>query len=424
MWSGTALQVLGRFWGAACTLAILWLASGALPPSGFGRLTFYLALFGWLDALVMLGTGPVAVQRTAAAPDEVPAVLAAARRIRAWGGAVGVVLVGGGALAFGEPGAGWILLASLYPLTHVFELSMTVFRNRISWGWPVLVRATASTAGLVFVVLLWLREVTEPGLYLVAIAAGSTLGNLLLHAVSRPHLPRVRGPVAPARGLFRAALPLGLSATCAQTYFYVDNLFIRAIDGDEALGHYNVAVRGMSWMIMLASYVSFTALPWLTRRHALGELGPAIGRLGLRLAMVAALACGALWPWTHALLELFRPGFGAASESLRWLLGASAVVYAGAMFATGVLVCGDMVSLLKISALGVVINVVGNAFAVPRMGIEGAAMITFVTELFVASAGAWVLLRRGVRPGAPARWLSVPVLFLIGAWLSSMLPRG
>jgi hypothetical protein len=45
----------------------------------------------------------------------IPETLAATRRIRFAMGVAGFVLVGGGAIAFGEPGAGWILLASLYP---------------------------------------------------------------------------------------------------------------------------------------------------------------------------------------------------------------------------------------------------------------------------------------------------------------------
>ena len=57
VWRGTALQVLGRLWGAACTLAILYLASEKLDSAGFGRFTFYIALFAWLDSLANLGTG-------------------------------------------------------------------------------------------------------------------------------------------------------------------------------------------------------------------------------------------------------------------------------------------------------------------------------------------------------------------------------
>ncbi|MFM7297002.1 MAG: hypothetical protein ACKO4Q_07245, partial [Planctomycetota bacterium] len=116
VWRGTALQVLGRFWGAACTLAILWLASGALDGAGFGRFTFYIALFAWLDSVANMGTGQVAVQRTAAAPARMASVLAAARGIRVRVGLFGVLLCASFVLARDEADGAWIVLASLYPV--------------------------------------------------------------------------------------------------------------------------------------------------------------------------------------------------------------------------------------------------------------------------------------------------------------------
>ncbi len=424
VWSGTALQVLGRFFGAACTLGILYLTSRSLAPAAFGRFTFYLAIFAWLDSLAGLGTGPVAVQRTAGHPERVAPVLAAGRRIRLAAASVGVLLVGGGALLAREPNAGWIALATLYPLTHALELSITPFRNRISWGIPVLIRAASHAISLALVV--WTDRLGghEPALYLVAVALGSTAGNVLMHLAARRHLPRPEHPVVPAPGVFRAALPLGLSAMCAQTYFYVDNLFVRAMVGEEALGHYNVAVRFMSWTIMLAQYVTYTALPWLTQRHAAGALGPALGRLGPPLLALAGLACGLLVPWTSPLLEIFREGFGAAGPSLCWLFAATVAIYAGAMFATAVVATGNMVAMLWIAAAGVVLNALGNALAVPAMGIEGAGLVTFLTEVFVALASLAVLLRAGIRPGPAWRWLGGPLLFGLGAWLSYQLPLG
>ena len=51
VWGGTGLLVLGRLWGSACTLGYLFLGARHLSGDGFGRLTFYLALFMVLDAL-------------------------------------------------------------------------------------------------------------------------------------------------------------------------------------------------------------------------------------------------------------------------------------------------------------------------------------------------------------------------------------
>src|SRR6185436_11299103 len=96
VWRGTALLVLGRIYGSACTFATLWVtAKRAITEEGFGRFTFYIAVFAVLDCLADFGTGQVAVQRTAGEASEVPRILAATRRIRLATGSFGVLLVGG-----------------------------------------------------------------------------------------------------------------------------------------------------------------------------------------------------------------------------------------------------------------------------------------------------------------------------------------
>jgi len=426
IWSGTSMLVAGRVWGSACTLVALWMLARRLAPDDFGRYTFYLAVFALLDSLADLGTGHIAVQRTANEPLAIPAVLAATRRIRLRASLVGVALVGGGALVFDEPDAGWVLLASLYPVTHVLELSATVYKNKISWRVPVAMRAVASTLSLVFVVALLANDVLRPALFLCAVATGSAFANLGLHLAARRHLPPVpAGERRIAQGIFAAALPLGLSGLCAQTYFYVDNVFVRAIEGPEAVGVYNIGVRILGFSIMVALFASMAALPWFAREHAQGRLGSAIARLAQPLFALAGLGAGILFPWCEELLALFGPDFVAGGASLRWLLSAVCVIYLGAALMTAVVSTGKTRSMLAITASGLAINLVGNALLVPRFGIEGAAAATLATETAVVIGAAIVLARIGVRPFSGRRaalWLGGPVAFAIGAWVSSLLP--
>jgi O-antigen/teichoic acid export membrane protein len=434
VWRGTFLQMLGRLWSAACTLVILRLAAGSLSAADFGRFTFYLNLFAWLDSFVNLGTGEVAVQRTANHPEAVPSVLKAARRVRLATGAIGVAIVGGGAILLGERGSGWILLAACYPVSHVLELSTTVFKNRISWGMPVAVRWVAATASLTCVFLLARSDSDQPALFLLAVACGSTLGNVLLHVFARPHLPRPHGHVEPASGIFSAAWPLGLSSMCAMAYFYVDNVFVRAIAGEEALGPYNVAVRVMSILIMVAQYTTLSALPWLARRHAQGQLADAILRIGPGLFALAGFGAGLLWPWTERILALFEPAersagppFAIAGTSLRWLLCAMTSIYAGSLLLTAVVAMGNNRAKLWVQSSGLALNVVANFWAVPAYGITGAGMTTFATEFFVAIAAGIALTRSGIpvfRGGRWALWLGGPAAFALAAWISSGLPIG
>jgi O-antigen/teichoic acid export membrane protein len=439
IWRGTVLLVVGRLWGSACTVFTLWLLAHHLTPDGFGRYTFYLAIFMLLDTLVDFGTGQIAVQRTAHDESAIPEVLAATRRIRVAMGVLGVVLVGGGAFVFGEPGAGWILLASLYPVTHVCELSATVFRNRIAWGIPVAARAAAAAMSLAFVLALRATGDREPAHYLCMVALGSAIANFLLHAASSRYLPERRASFIPVRDVFLVALPLGIAALCQQTYFYVDNLFVRRICGAEPLGQYNVGVRVMSYTIMVALYATQAALPWLAREHQRGELGPAVARLTQPLFALAGLGAGLLWPWTEKLLALFGPGFDAAGPSLRWLLCATTTIYAGAGLMTALVAAGKTRTILVIAAAGLATNLVANTFLVPARGIEGAGIATFMTEGVVALSAAIALVRVGVNPFVPAAhphddraklapalgawgWLGGPLAFALSAWASSHLP--
>jgi O-antigen/teichoic acid export membrane protein len=423
VWGGTGLLVLGRLWGSLCTLVVLFVLARNLAGEDFGRFTFYLAIFALLDSLADLGTGAIAVQRTADAPQDVPEVLAAARRIRVGAGLIGALLVGGGALLFEEPGAGWILLATLYPISHALELSATVFKNRIAWGVPVAVRVFASTLALGVVLGLVAGGVRDPALILLGQVSGHATANLLLFLLSRRHLPARRARSVPWRGLFAAALPLGLAGLCQQAYFYLDNLFVRAIEGEVALGHYNVGVRVLSYTIMIAVYASLAALPWLTRCHTQGRLGEAAVKLVQPLFALAGLGAGLLWPWTELLLGLFGPGFEAAAASLRWLLCATAVIYAGAGLLTAVVATGRTRVMLAITASGLLVNVVGNTLLVPAFGIEGAAMATLATEVSVALLAGLFLARTGSRPFAhrPWAWLAGPALFALAAYGSGQL---
>jgi len=418
-------MVVGRMWGSACTLLTLFLLARHLEPAGFGRLTFYLALFLMLDSLADMGTGQIAVQWTANRPERVYGVLRVTRRMRLITGLAGVLLVGSGALLLGEPGAKWILLASLYQLTHTLELSTLVFKNRIAWARPVAIRAVAASLSLGFVLLFLSRDVTEPAIYLLAIAMGSSLGNLLLHVVGRGHLPRSGSEQVSWRPLLLAALPIGIASLCQQTYFYVDNLFVRALEGQATLGYYNVAVRIMSYGIMVAVFASLAALPWLTRERDAGRLGAAAGRLARPMFALAGLGTGLLWPWCEELLALFGPGFSSAGPSLRWLLLATLAVYVGAVLLTAVVASGRSGAVLKIALAGLAVNLAGNALLVPNLGMEGAAMATFATELTVAFAAAATLRRAGQQVfsmSSAAGWAAGPALFYLGLLLSNLLP--
>ena len=140
------------------------------------------------------------------------------------------------------------------------------------------------------------------------------------------------------------------------------------------------------------------------------------------LFLAASLGAGLLMPWTKRLLALFGSEFTAGADSLRWLLVAVTMIYAGAPFLTALVATGRTRAVLVVAASALGVNLIGNTWLVPQNGIEGAAQATLATELVVAVGAAIALWRGGVRPRPSARvalWLAGPLLIAASAWASS-----
>ena len=424
VWRGAGWRLAGRVWSSACTLVVLYLAAQVLDLASFGRLSFYLAVFAVLDAIVDSGTGQALVQRTADRPDALLGALARARRIRLVAGLVGVALVGGGAWLLDEPEAGWIAVASLYPTTHALELSTIALRNELRWGPQVAIRAVAAGAGLVLSLIVLGLGTPTAGKLLVALAAGSTTGNLLAHAVGRRSLPRSPTRAPDAWGPFlRLALPLGAAAICQQAYFWIDNAVLRAVHGEASVGPYNIAVRIMGWSLSVAVYASAVALPWLTRAAARGQLPAATLRLAVPLAAAAAFAVGLAGPWAARLVGLFGEEFASGGPALEVLLLAVVAVHAGAPLLTAVTASGRGRTVLTLSGLALLLNLGLNALWVPGAGALGAARATLVTEAWVALGSAACVLRPA-RAGLVLPWLAVPACWAAGRALALLAGAG
>ncbi|MSR60927.1 MAG: lipopolysaccharide biosynthesis protein [Planctomycetes bacterium] len=420
IWSATLLSALARQWGALCTFLSLAVLARALAPEDFGRFTFYLAVFGFLDVFVDCGTSSVAVQVGARDARAFAAALAAGRRVR-----FVAALAGGLALALAagigrERDLGWVCLAALGPLARVPEMSAVVFQRNIEWGTPLFLRALGAGTRLCALVALSRYPELGFGPFLVAHTATQALGNIALHYVARARLP---APAPPLAGLFARAWPLAALGLVQQAYFWADNGFVRALAGEAELGRYNAAVRAFQWLAFFAAFATTSALPWLARRHQEHALGEAVTRLAQPLFTAGCALSGLLLPWSGVLLACaYGPGFDEAAVSLRWLLVALALVYPGAVFLTALIAAGATRAALGVALAALVVNLAGNALSVPRCGAEGAAMMTLLTEATVTFGSLFALRALGGWPAsAPLRWALGPLVFALATLLSRAL---
>ncbi|MDF1836516.1 MAG: oligosaccharide flippase family protein [Planctomycetota bacterium] len=394
----TGWLVIGRLVTSACTLLILLQLAHHLPLAGFGRITFYLAVMMVIGSVSDLGTGQIVVQKSAQDELSLAALLRTGRRVRMVMALVSWLVWTLWVFSSGEPDALWLSLAGLFPLTFGLELSTVPMRNAIQLKAPVLIRTGVNVLNLVTVTLLIQNSVTRTGPLFFAMSVGFALGNVALHFFHRGTLPPKARQGVPWGPFLLATIPLGLGALCQQLYFWIDNVFIRVQLGEEALGLYNLPVRLFSFAILVAVLAPSAALPWLSREHAAGRLGPAIARLALPLLALGAGAAGFLASASGTLLQLFGESFPAAQSTFQYLLMALVFVHAGALLSTGIIATGRTGDLLYITVAALLTNLLGNAILIPSMGIDGAAVATSLTEGAVVLFALLALARTGVLP--------------------------
>ncbi len=422
----TGWLVLGRLITSACTLLILLQLAHHLPLAGFGRITFYLAVMMVVTCISDLGTGQIVVQQSSQNEGSLASLLRTARQVRTAMAFLSWCIWSAWVYGSGEPDALWLSIAGLYPLSFGLELSTVPVRNAIRLKAPVLIRTGVNVLNLLLVSLLVQNSVTRTGPIFFVMAVGFSLGNMVLHLFHRNSLPPKAKQGVPLGPFLKATVPLGLGALCQQLYFWIDNVFIRQLLGEESLGLYNLPVRLFSFAILVAVLAPGAALPWLSREHAGGRLAVSIARLAVPLLSLGALIAGFLASASGSLLTLFGESFPAAQSTFQYLLMALVFVHAGALLTTAIIATGHTRDLLAITVAALLANIVGNWIAIPAMGIDGAAVATSLTEGAVVLFALIALGRHGVHPIKHLPlwlWPLLPALGLAGWFIADLLLR-
>ena len=397
LFGATALLFLARQWGGVATVLTLTVLARELSLESLGRFTFYLSLFAFLESFVDFGSGTLTLKQGAASATKFNQALASARKLRLTTGAFAFLVIALSAHFLERDRAGWIVLAGLYPLTRCLETSSLVYQVHVRFDVPVAIRTAVATCRALTLIVLVSQGHTSPGPLIAVHAAWTSVGHSLQHLFAGRRLRALpKSASSPLVPFFFRALPLALTGVLQQGYFYIDNLLIRGMLGEEALGLYNASARLFSGLALLAAYATTAALPWFARQDAKGQLESALRGLQKPLLIGGVCSVLFLWPFAEpALVLIFGPGFEAAAGSLRWLLVGVCFVSVGAAPLTALIAKGLYWSVASIACVALVLNLVVNFVLLPTMGIQGAAIATVLSE--AAVAGASLLLLRQQR---------------------------
>jgi O-antigen/teichoic acid export membrane protein len=391
-----------------------------LGASSYGIYTYAIALTGLLSIPATLGLDSllvreVSIYRTQSAWQQLRGIL----RWTNWTVlllSVGFALLAGGIawclwkashpqalLAFG------IALVSL-PLTSLRSLRLAAMRglHRIMRGlWPEDFLAPLLIIGLAFGAHWWhsgsLPLAWGMGIYVLVCGITYVVGVRLLNRIL-PVALREATPQYQVRSWIKSAFPLMFLDAMRTINNRTDILMIGASVGTEAVGIYTAALRGTQLITFMLVAVNTTLAPTVASLYVQGKLDrlqeevTKTSRLisGVSLGVTIIVIGGSSW-----YLSLFGPEFSQGRNALIYLaLGSFVNAATGSV---GVLL--NMTGHERYTAISMtvsaVLNVIGNALLIPRWGIEGAAIATAGSTIFINIVKViWVHYKLGINSTA------------------------
>lgn len=376
-----------------------------LGPAVYGRYGFALALGTILVPVADVGVTQYLSREAARAPL---AARALAVRLAAVKAALSVgVLAGTSALALLLSDDRQLVAAVLAVLTWLLADGISAFvygyfqgRQRMAYE-ATLTAGAAIARGLGGALVVLMTGELLPALVaivLVSLAAMAHAGTRLRSELRRT--AHERGTSAPPVD-WRAVAAMGMFMLFVLVYLRADAVLIGLLAGERAVGLYTAAYTftlGLGivpWMIALALTPVFADSHGRDRAlfaDSWHEGVRAVVLASAPLALVAGLCA------TPIVERLFGEQFGPAAVALAVLVW-SAPLVALNVVVTGVLRgAGRERWLTGCAGAGALLNVGLNLWAIPALGIAGAATVTVATEAFVLGVLGALCMRRAIVP--------------------------
>lgn len=418
-------------------LAVVIYTARVLGAEAYGQWNFAITVAAYFGVFVNLGVGPVGARELAQRPERLPELLSQIIPLKFLSSLVGLVLAAVVAWVIPKPvEVKWLIFLCYLPLAMAFWHMDWVFTGVERLHWLAVGQVVEQLVAAVAIFILVHESAHVARLPLSALV-GTTVGcGVMWWMLWRHYRPlRFRPDLSESRRWLRASLPVAAAWILGQLNFSFDTVMLSFLRTDAEVGWYNAAYRLLAPLFLMRFTLMYSFLPVFSRLYAEDptQLRP-LATQTFRLVFLVAVPLGVgAWAAGQGVVDLvYGPGYEAAGPAL-WILAWAAVLMLPKVIATALLYgAGRQQTVMYITAGGVGVNILLNLWAIPRWGIQGAALTTVFCDV-CALGGLW-WLARGMMPSAAGALLVRPVgcAAVMGAllwWLSPvpvwvMIPAG
>jgi O-antigen/teichoic acid export membrane protein len=182
--------------------------------------------------------------------------------------------------------------------------------------------------------------------------------------------------------LLKDSWPLILSGVVVTVYMKIDQIMIKEILSNEAVGQYAAATRLSETWYFIPVVISASLFPAILNAKQQSEMLyysrlQKLYTLMVWLAIAIALPMTFLSDWVINLL--YGDAYNQAGNVLMIHIWSGVFVFFGCAWAKWMLAESFQLTIMKMQILSLITNVILNSILIPLYGIEGAAVATFLS---------------------------------------------
>jgi O-antigen/teichoic acid export membrane protein len=364
-----------------------------LGPKDFGLYSYVLS-FTWLFvAISTLGLETISVREIVKQPQKKDEIIGTVFTLRILGGIAAVILIGLALFISHEDIyiSILILIASAAFIFQSFSAIEYYFRAIVKAKYNAYALSASVICSSALKIILILNE--APLVYFIATFTFEyfvlAIGLVAVYKSNKYKILSWKYSKLLARSLLKDSWPLALSGVVVMIYMKIDQVMIKHMIGEEAVGFYAAAVRLCEAWYFIPVTICNSIFPAIVNAKNVSEEFYN-NRLQKLYDFLAWLAIGIAVPVTffsHEIIYiLFGSEFAPAAPVLTIYIWAGVAVFL-AVASSQYLVNENLTKLLFLRTLvGMIINVSLNLILIPVYGIVGSAIATLVSYTAVTFA--------------------------------------
>lgn len=385
-------NVIAKFLSTILALVAIGFITRYLGTEGFGDYSTILAFFAFFGSIADLGLYAITAREISRPDADEKKILGNAFSLRLISSLVVFALTP--LLIFFLPYShdvklGILIAAASFVFSSTYMVLNGVFQKNLAMDRVSAAEVLGKVIQVAIIVLAVRNNLGFTTIVLSVLASMIFNFAVILFLVNKYVPLKLQFDFAYWKHFLKESAPLGISAIVVFIYFKIDTILLSVLRTNAEVGIYNAAYKVIENISYFPAMIVGLVFP-LFSRHIFSDKKHftylADETIKVFMILVVPLVIGTLFLSDDVIHLIGGNAFAQASNTLRILIFALAFIFFGSLF-NNILIAGNhQKKMLWIFAACAIFNVSANLIFIPLFSYTASAIISALTEFFVAAA--------------------------------------